>query len=288
VGSPLNSAINVMEINILVLGEETWVVDPGVTLYCEKDYSKVNIYHVHNKGLFYLRKDFSWVKIDGIIWRGQFESNSEKQKYILEIIKLSDVTCINHPDVTLNCSSNLSMYYALFKAKMPVLQKQISSFGKSTLDFIEPDLPCVCKLGNYHMGYGKMLVRNSETWRDFIDTAVLLNEPITIEPYINYKVDIRCLYIGGQMKCIERKPNHWKANVNPAEVISYDAPKQLLEMTADFASAIGADVIGTDWILDENDNWKVLECNTGPGLVNFEQDCRLINEILLKRIDKKQ
>ena len=276
-----------LKYNILILGETTWGASPLFSIYCENKYSKVNIKYDQNERLFYLNKDFLWVKIDGIIWRGQFESESETQKYLLEIIQLSDVPCINHPSVTLNYSSNLSMYYALCNAKMPVLKKQILSYGKSSLDFIEPTLPCVLKIGNYHMGYGKALVRDNESWRDFIDMTVLLNESVTIEPYINYKIDIRCLYIDGQIKCIERKPIHWKANVCPIEVVTHNPPTKILEMTSNFAKVIKADIIGMDWILDENNNWWVLECNTGPGLIDFEEDCKILNEIILKRLMKK-
>ena len=274
--------------NILVVGETTWDASPSFLLYCEKKYSKLNIKYSQNVGLFYLNKDFLWINIDGIIWRGQFESESETQKYILEIIKLSAVPCINHPSVTINYSANLSMYYALCNAKMPVFKKQVLSFGKSSLDFIEPTFPCVLKIGNYHMGYGKALVRDNESWRDFIDMAVLLNEPVTIEPFVNYKIDIRCLYIGGQIKCIERKPSHWKANVCPVEIVTHTPPSKILEMTSAFAMSINADIIGMDWILDENDNWHILECNTGSGLIDFEEDCSALNKILLERIIKRK
>jgi len=276
-----------MQNNILVLGENTWKESSSLKIYCENNYSRVNIKYDQNGNLLYLDKDFYWVKVDGIIWRGQFESEPEIQKYLLEIIVISGVPCINDPFVTLNYSSNLSMYNALCEANMPVLNKNVLSFGKLSLNFTEPKFPCVLKIGNYHMGYGKSLIKNKESWQDIIDMAYLLNEPVTIEKYIQYKKDIRCQYIGGQLKCIERKPSHWKANVCPTEVNSYNPPAQILEITSNFAKTIKADIIGMDWILDYNNNWYILECNTGPGLIDFDEDGTTLNTLLLEKIIDK-
>ena len=191
------------------------------------------------------------------------------------------------PDVTLHYGSNLSMYNALCKANMPVLKKTTVSYGISSLAFCEPSFPVVLKIGNYHMGYGKALVRNSENWQDFIDMAVLFNEPVSLEPYVAYKTDIRCQYITGNVTCIERKPDHWKANVNPAEVKPFTPPERIIEETTRFADSINADILGLDWIQSINDDWVVLEGNISPGLNDPQKDRDKINHMIIQRLLKK-
>jgi ribosomal protein S6--L-glutamate ligase len=271
------------EFNFLVLGEENWATNESVQFLFEKDFGKVNL-QCSGDNLFFLDNTYNWIRIDGVIWRGQLEVDESIQRYLLEIIKYSGVECINLPDVTLQFGSCLSMHEALCIRNMPVLNKELFTIGKSSLAFTEPSFPCVMKIGNHHMGYGKALVRNQESWQDYIDMAILLNQPVSLEPYMEYKKDIRCQYLNGKVTCIERKPNHWKANVCPAEVISYNPPEEVSEFTKKFADSIGAKILGLDWILTAGDKWFILEGNTSPGLNDFQRDSAEINQLLIERV----
>ena len=188
----------------------------------------------------------------------------------------------------LNYGSNLAMYNALLKSGLPVLQKDIT-YGKSSLDFYMPTFPCVLKLGDYHMGYGKALARDKETWQDILDLAVLSNKPISVEKYVNYVKDIRCYYINGEVFCIERVPSNWKANVFPKDTKQFFAPQKIIDDTIKFSKAIGADILGLDWIMNNEGNWYVLEGNLSPGMdmIDPPQDIMMdkITELLLKKLN---
>ena len=271
-------------LNILVIGENEWVANRLINFYCEKAFSKTNILLINNE-LKYITKDFEFINIDGIIWRGQFEVEPEIQRYLLEIIKTSNLPCINSSSILLNFGSNIAMYDALLRFGMPVIRRDIS-FGKSILDYYAPTFPCVLKLGDYHMGYGKVLAREKETWQDYIDLSVIANKPISVERYINYVKDIRCLSIANETFCIERFPSRWKANVCPTDIKISVAPKKIIDDTLKFSTFIGAEILGLDWIMDVDGNWYVLEGNLSPGLDMIEptQDKMMnkITELLIK------
>ena len=272
--------------NILVIGESSWIKKNNINFYCEKEFSKINILHRDNE-LLYLNSDFKFVKIDGIIWRGQFDVDSELERYLLEVINVSSLPCINDANVMLNFGSNIAMYNATLKYGLPVIEKDIS-FGNSSLDFYTPKLPCVIKVGNYHMGYGKALIQTKETWQDSLDLTVISNKTISVERYIKYVKDIRCLLIGDDMFCVERVPSLWKANVFPKNVKKCTAPKKVLDDTYKFSKSIGADIMGLDWIEDSDGKWYVLEGNLSPGLdmidPNQEANMSSVTDLLMKRL----
>jgi ribosomal protein S6--L-glutamate ligase len=273
-------------LNILVIGERDWYADQSINFHCEKIFSKTNILFINNE-FRYLTKDFDWVNIDAIIWRGQFEVEPEIQRYLLEIINVSNLPCINSPNALLNFGSNIAMYNALLRFGLPIIKKDIS-YGISSLDFYAPTFPCVLKIGDYHMGYAKALARNKETWQDYVDLSVTANKLISIEQFVNYVKDIRCLSIDNEFYCIERVPSRWKANVCPTEVKISLAPQRIIDDTINFSTYIGAEILGLDWIMDVGGNWYVLEGNLSPGLdmINPSQNKMMnkITEMLIKKL----
>ncbi|HPF02238.1 MAG TPA: hypothetical protein PLV06_06160 [Bacteroidales bacterium] len=269
--------------NILVIGETDWEEHKDFRLYIEKSFSKVNL-KVCDKDLFFIDSTHSWIKVDGVIWRGQFEIDEELQRHLLEIISLSEVKCINPVESILHHGSNISMYNALCKFGINVLKKGAYLIGSSSLDFIDPIFPIVIKTGNYHMGYGKALAKDAETWRDFLDISVLLEKPVSLEPFVPYTMDVRCQYISGEVKAILRQPSHWKANVDPVKVSKFNPPEELIDDTKNFAQYIGADILGLDWILNQDNKWLVLEGNLSPGLNDLKPDRQKINDLLRNKL----
>jgi ribosomal protein S6--L-glutamate ligase len=276
-----------VNLNILVLGERGWCSDSSVaelTIFCEPDYSKVNVKVVD--GLLFLLVDSrEFVKIDGVILRGQFQENTEVERYVLEIVDYSEACALNSCSVVLNYGSSYSMHSFLKKSELPVLTR-VLTFGRNVLPYEAPQFPLVLRVGNFHMGYGKSLVRDKEHWDDCIDTAILLNQIVSLEPFVRYVTDVRCLFLGGRVSAIKRTPSIWKANVSPAEVKECVLPDVLNEYTIRIAHLLKADVFSADFILDEKQAWHLLEVNLNPGLMDGEKDQFAINDILISKVFK--
>lgn len=261
--------------NVLIIGESNWPnVFSDLNIFSEKEPAKVDLTCLENGELLYL-KDFKWLKIDVVIWRNQFYSDFIAEHKLLDLISLSNVECINPPNTFIVYGHNAAMYRVMSDLKLPVVSRRFF-YGKYAPYWInrDEDSVQVLKVGDYHSGYGKSIIRTRESFQDSIDMAVLLHDIVSLEPHIAYVRDVRCLLIGDRCRIYEKVPSIWKANVCPKsvnEIPISSVSEVIVSGTKLLASRIGAQVLGTDWILDDEGNWYILEGNLAPGFETQEE-----------------
>lgn len=152
-----------MDTLVVVNGEQCWQEHfPGYQAhYCRLQSSK---------WLYY--EDKLWVsdqsgtkRIDGVLWRVGAIRPHPNHRAVLELIRLAQVPCVNPASTLLRGFDRLSMLNEMRAAGLPVIPFS-AVVGEQTLDKIEPEIPSVIKIGNYHAGYGKARIANSEQWQD--------------------------------------------------------------------------------------------------------------------------
>jgi ribosomal protein S6--L-glutamate ligase len=158
-------------------------------------------------------------------------------------------------------------------AGLPVIQFSVM-VGEQLLDKIVPEYPAVVKIGNYHAGFGKAKVSDSQQWQDINDVSFVSEDYITVEPYIDYVADIRCLAVGKQIWAMSRRGSGWKANIGTISYQSLEVPAVLEEYTARAMAHLGADILGLDYLEDQQGQYHLLESNDIPGLSGFPDEVR--------------
>jgi len=170
----------------------------------------------------------------------------------------------------------------------------IKSLGLPLIDFnvvtkstflknIKIDFPFVVKVGNYHGGYGKVLVEEEKKWQDIKDLLFITEYYITIEPYINYKRDIRYIVINDKVWAMSRKGKYWKANVQTTAYKEIEPKKALVENIKRLQNKIGADILAIDILEEANGKLHIVEYNDIPGLSGFTDDLKYELAAVLKR-----
>jgi ribosomal protein S6--L-glutamate ligase len=133
------------------------------------------------------------------------------------------------------------------------------------------DVPFVAKVGNFHGGYGKLLVDDAARWSEYADLIETADTYVATEPFIEHRRDVRCLQVGARHWAIERTGRHWRANVDTIKVRPIEPPEPLVEWTSRVAEHRGLDVLGLD-ALETDAGWAVLEVNDVPGLRGFPDE----------------
>jgi ribosomal protein S6--L-glutamate ligase len=213
-------------------------------------------------------------KPDKILWRvGAIKPNT-KHKTALDIIKLSGVHCVNSAKVLIKGFDRLTMLNVLKECNLPVIPFNVATTS-TQLKNIEIPFPFVVKAGNYHGGFGKVLVDTEEKWQDIKDLLFITEDYITIEPFINYDKDIRYLAIGDKVWAMARKGKFWKANVHTTDFILIEAEEDLIIQTKKLQNYLQADIVAID-ILEENDGTRYfVEYNDIPGLSGFPDEVKI-------------
>lgn len=105
----------------------------------------------------------------------------------------------------------------------------------------------------------------------------------TVEPFISYQRDVRCLIVGDQFWTMERRSQGWKANVDTSEFQLIAPEPQLVEWTRQAAKHFGADVLGLDFIQDADGSYTLLESNDIPGVRGFPEEVRKTMALVLMK-----
>ena len=199
-----------MKTILVVNGEKYWQ-----DLLPEFEVVQKRIQHtswVLKEGELHVIDKESVVKPDCILWRVGAIKPSEIQRTALNLIEIAQVPCINSPQTLKRGYDRLSMLAALKKCELPLISFDVVT-QSTRLKHLKMPFPFVVKAGNYHGGYGKVLVKDEEKWLDIQDLLFITDEYITVEPYINYKKDIRYICIGDKVWAMSRRGKFWKANV---------------------------------------------------------------------------
>lgn len=255
-----------IKMTVVVLGEKNWPAEEDVVVLGFDELDANGLRLLPSGVLEIHAQDGRWDAVDAVVWRGQFDSHFSIQHCLLGLIRASGVRCLNQADTLFNCSDRISMHRVLVNAGMPVVPSAFF-FGSSGYGyFYEPNFPCVLKVGNWHMGYGKMKVLSKTAWLDAVDMAAICKDFVAVEPFVEYQRDLRVLVVGDKMYAIERKGSQWKANVCPIEMKETEIPEQLAVLSRKAASALNVEIFGLDWLQTASGEWLLLEGNLAPGL----------------------
>jgi ribosomal protein S6--L-glutamate ligase len=225
------------------------------------------------EGELYVIDAQSVVKPDLILWRVGAIRPSNKQRYALDLIQLAKIPCINAVEVLQKGYDRLSMLANLQKCELPIIPFNAAT-SSLQLKNIALKFPFVVKAGNYHGGFGKVLVENAAKWQDIQDILFISEEYVTIEPYIDYERDIRYLAIGDKMWAMARKGKFWKANVETTDFQIIDMDLKLVSQTKKLQDFLQADILAVDILQDKQGNYFFVEYNDIPGLSGFSDDTR--------------
>jgi ribosomal protein S6--L-glutamate ligase len=263
---------------ILVVGgdqkafdSEDYAVIHAISFAVELVYHQHKLCLVHNARL---------VKISSVIWRAELESIGQHERAVLEIIRRSGIPCINTAKCLLDNNDRVASKTTLREAGLPIVEDDIIK-GKMAFLHYQPRFPCVLKIGDNHGGFGKARVNSNAEWEDVMDLAAVSRDYVCIEPFIKYIRDVRYLLVIGETFAIERVPSIWKANVNPTAVNNIAIDQELESLARRAANALGASVIGVDFIQDQEGRWWLLEANLIPGLDGYSENicAKLLSEI---------
>jgi ribosomal protein S6--L-glutamate ligase len=210
---------------------------------------------------------------DGILWRVGAIKPSEIQTEALNMIELSGIPCVNSAQTLKIGFDRLSMLASIKNQQLPIIDFNVvtKSFH---LKNIKKDFPFVVKVGNYHGGFGKVLVENETQWQDIQDLLFVTEHYITIEPYINYQRDIRYIVIQEKIWAMSRKGKYWKANIETTEYETIEPLPELSNKLRNLQKAVGADILAIDILEEADGKLHIVEYNDIPGLSGFSDELK--------------
>lgn len=233
-----------------------------VRLQTSKWMLRNNVLHVYDNG--------KRIRVDNIFWRIAPVLPHQYHREILEMIRFSGVPCVNPTHTMLDEISRWTMLNRLKSLGLPMLSTTFV-VGSILAQRVHPTPPAVLKVGSYHAGYGKLQIQSTDQWNDVSDFLFSTDGYFTVEPFVDYKRDIRCLAVGDKVWSMARKGSRWKANTGVVDTQSIDIPDVLLDYTKRVQDSIGADIIALDILETDNGEYFVLESNVVPGLAGFSQ-----------------
>jgi ribosomal protein S6--L-glutamate ligase len=261
-----------METILVVNGEKYW----------QEYFPTFKVEQKKNQSTEWILKDNQLYVIDEngvckpnkILWRvGAIKPNA-KHKTILDIIQLSGVQCVNSASTLIKGYDRLTMLNVLKECNLPIIPFNVAT-SSVQLKNIQIAFPFVVKAGNYHGGFGKVLINNEEKWQDIKDLLFITEDYVTIEPFIDYVNDIRYLAIGDKVWAMSRKGKFWKANVETTDFVLIEAEKTLTIQTKELQKYLNADIVAID-ILEDKDGFRhFVEYNDIPGLSGFPDEVKL-------------
>ncbi len=213
------------------------------------------------------------VAVDGVLWRLGAVKPHPQHRIALEMIRRAGIPCLNPAETLLRGYDRLSMLNELKQINLPLPNFDVV-VGDRMLGAIKPEFPAVVKVGNYHGGFGKALVRNEEQWTDIVDLLFVTDDYITVEPYIDYVRDIRALAVGDRVWGMSRQGRYWKVNQLTTGYTLIDLPQELLEHTQVAMKHFQADILGLDFLEDNEGRYTLLESNDIPGLTGFPEEAK--------------
>lgn len=212
-------------------------------------------------------------RVDAVLWRLGAVRPHPNHRAVLEMLRMSGVLCVNPAKTLLRGYDRLSMLNELKEAGLPVVSCTVA-VGERVLERLTPELPAVLKVGNYHGGFGKALSHDEAHWADLRDLAFTSEDYATIEPYIPYVRDIRCLAIGEEIWAMSRRGSLWRANTQTTHHEIIAVPWLLAEHTRRAMKHLEADILGLDFLERQDGSFVLLESNDIPGLDGFPDEVR--------------
>lgn len=253
--------------NIIVMnGEIDWPeYFPSYAVHHRRIQQSSWLYH---QGTLWIFDTSGGQRVDAVLWRIGAIKPHLGQRHALELIRMAGVPCLNPASVLLRGYDRLSMLNDLRVAGLPIQSFSVA-LGERMLDLLHPNFPAVLKVGNFHGGFGKMRVESEEQWADARDMTFITEDYATLEPYIDYARDIRCLAVGEQIWAMVRRGISWKANTQTQEYKIIPVPPQLEDYTRCAMKHLQADVLALDFLEKHDSSYVLLESNDIPGFSGF-------------------
>lgn len=261
-----------MKVLVAVNGEQDWQrFLPGIEVHYRRLQTSRWLYHDDALWVF---DESGGLRVDGVLWRVGAIRPEPAHRTVLEMIRLASVPCVNPVATLLRGYDRLSMLAELRAAGLPLLPFT-AAIGERMLDAVQPQMPAVVKIGNYHGGYGKARIADEAQWAETRDVAFVSQEYVTIEPYIEYVRDVRCLAVGDEMWAMSRRSALWKANVQTTNYELLEPPPVLADYTRRAMTHLAADVLAVDYLEMAGDSFVTLESNDVPGFSGFSEAVRV-------------
>jgi ribosomal protein S6--L-glutamate ligase len=212
-------------------------------------------------------------KPDKILWRVGAIRPEQKHKTALDLIQLSGVPCVNSAAVLSRGYDRLTMLMAMKECDLPVIPFNAAT-QSIQLKNIEIPFPFVVKAGNYHGGFGKVLVEDEGKWQDIKDLLFISSDYVTVEPFIRYERDIRYLAIGDRIWVMARRGKFWKANVQTTDFVLTDPDPALAAQARRLKEFLKADIVAIDVLEEKDGTCHFVEYNDIPGLSGFPEEVK--------------
>lgn len=224
-------------------------------------------------GDLYVADSNGIIQPNGILWRVGAIKPTNLQTTALNLIELAKIPCVNSVETLKQGFDRLSMLSVIKKTGLPVIDFNVVS--KSTLlKNIKIEFPFVVKVGNYHGGFGKVLIEDERKWQDIKDLLFVTEDYITVEPYIDYKRDLRYIVIKDKVWAMSRKGKYWKANIETTDYREIEPEDDLVKKIKKLQNRIEADILAIDILEEEEGKRHVVEYNDIPGLSGFSDELK--------------
>ena len=256
-----------MQTLVLVNAEEFW----------ETHFNEMfDVHHVRlqtsnwmlNEGKLFVFDNGKRIRVDNIFWRIAPVQPYPQHREILEMIRFAGVPCVNPAKTMLMEINRWTMLNQLKELGLPMLPTTFA-VGNNLARQIYPELPSVLKVASYHAAYGKMKIQSNDQWQEMRDFLFATDGYFTVEPFVDYKRDIRCLAVGERVWALARKGSRWKANTGIVDAQPIDTPEVLFNYTKQVQQATGSDIIALDILENDEGDYFVLESNAVPGIAGF-------------------
>ncbi|WP_298901226.1 RimK family alpha-L-glutamate ligase [uncultured Psychroserpens sp.] len=257
---------------ILVINGETYWQDFLPEFKVVQKFIQNTSWILKNNRLFVADSE-SVIEPDGILWRVGAIRPSEIQTTALNLIELAGIPCVNSSETLKKGFDRLSMLFMIKKMGLPIIDFNVVT-ASSYLKNITMEFPFVVKVGNYHGGYGKVLIQNESQWQDIRDLLFVSKTYVTTEPYINYKRDIRYIIINDKIWAMSRKGKYWKANIETTDFTEIEPLKGISNKLLMLQKELKADILAIDILEDENGELHIVEYNDIPGLSGFRSELK--------------
>ncbi len=265
---------------LVVNGEKYWQEILPEFEVTQKSIQKTS--WILKNGKLFVADENGVVEPDGILWRVGAIKPTEIQTTALNLISLSGIPCVNSAETLKIGFDRLSMLSTIKKHGLPIIDFNVVT-KSNHLKNVKINFPFVIKVGNYHGGFGKVLIEDEKKWQDIRDLLFVTEHYITIEPYINYKRDIRYIVINDKVWAMSRKGKYWKANIETTDFVEFEPLKELSDKLKILQREIKADILAIDILEEENGKLHIVEYNDIPGLSGFTDELKYELAEALKR-----
>ncbi len=257
---------------ILIVNGESYWQDYFPEFEVTKKSIQSTSWILKNGKLFVADKD-GVIEPNGILWRVGAIKPSDIQTTALNLIELSGIPCVNSAETLKIGFDRLSMLSAIRKQGLPLIDFNVVT-KSNHLKNIKLEFPFVVKVGNFHGGFGKVIVEDEKKWQDIKDMLFITDYYITIEPYINYVRDIRYIAINQKIWAMSRRGKYWKANIETTDFAEIEPEKELSEKLIKLKNELKADILAIDILEEQNGELHIVEYNDIPGLSGFSDELK--------------